>query len=273
MGKRVRLLLNTQCVSCLCVFSVLAFVSAGCNDGTPRFLGQSGQDCIDASGENSNPHEIVDVLLNQQVDDGASGHRSMESALDEHYGDSASVAGQVLREANKTVRGTLHDGIASAQSLLPVGGDARFARAVCDYVDEWDPAWSGGAEAEELRRTPHLIRAVGRSICAAAPNVTVSAESYFEELDDEALLARQDPEGYKNRRVGEVEEALATLDAMAEGWDFAELARIELREGLETLHKLPAEEVATLPIIQAELTWKAVEFQCPAWSEKSFGDK
>lgn len=165
--------------------------------------------CVDAEGPNSSPQQIAVAWSEQpMVDADTNGLTTM---------------GDYVRRSmqNGTYLGDPATAFVDASEVfvdVPEGGDAEFARTVCDSYTVAVGLRGYGLE-DRLRATPHALRYAGRDICGSIadyPGSLVTRGSEY--LDDKYGYILDDPASYIQ---GMYESAKMSRDSVAQRQEVA----------------------------------------------------
>lgn len=258
----------TVCAA-LAVSSCQTGVSA-IND-VPGAAAVLGLQCVDATGPNSTREEIVDAQLQQSVDDPDTGATMtmldlILMQLQQH--DITKSADEIRQSMIDETYPMPQEGVADPL-MVPEGGDAAFADAICGMGGGWQRIGLAGDEAE-IAETPHLLRGAGRSICSTVSSST-SAESVVKPKQERADRALADPEAFKRDLIASIDQSITELSELEQTPAIAELI-VRNKANRETLRSQPADAVAKALEMEAKIMWLAVEHQCPQTSRYGFGE-
>lgn len=200
---------------------VLAAVACGASGGgqsspgaetvsIQRPAGSPSTECVDATGENSTPQEIVDARINFAVFDAYTGELSTD--LD------------ILRQGTEFSRYRV-DGATTPDELsrirldelyvdVAAGGDAAFAEGACKLSAAWGSlvpraelyAPTDGETKSRIASTPHVLRGLGREICHSKE---INLDPDLELADKTAEEARSDPDKFKESSITRFDEMYA----------------------------------------------------------------
>lgn len=229
---------------------------SGSASGRPDITGLK---CVDTSGPNSTPDQIVGAALAAPASNLPGENRTVRDVLPLTFG---LDPGETLRVDYESEQA------AEVFNDVPLGGDASFAAAACEL--HWDVMngsylfaqrfWpTDDSTRNRVASTPHLLRGMGRWFCGqqkSADRADLQAE-----FDRELQEAQSDPEGYKASYTAEIERQIKAEQELAAGpliFDAKATAA-----ALDNLKKLPAEELAQREEAWYQIHKLAIQHLCP----------
>lgn len=234
-------------------------------------IGIGPRDCVDSNGANSTPDELFGAVTN------APAHRSIDGEAISLLESSRLLEGTEMAEWGRMIRSTYVQSPDEFDVVPPFGGDAAFARAVCERDGMWAPEGLTADQIDVLAATPHYLRSLGRQVCESIQLADIGAEAYLASDQRELRDARADPEAARRKAIREAEEELAIQEAMlsvvttAEERRAVESAVSDHRVNIDALRKLPPENVIARVSDRVGFQLAAVEHLCPGESEVGFG--
>ncbi len=234
-----------------------------------RSIWPGASSCPGDSGPNSDWEPMVrKQYLTPVLDDGTGKLISLSELMDETFSDPLFAGSKT--DGASLMQKSIDEALSRDHSshFVPEGGDARFARAVCDIVSRLSPSLtsvrryvSGRVSLPSLEPSGELLRASGRSTCQAAlEGANTPGEEYWSGREAESRRAQDDPEAYKAK-------ALADLDQVISG-PGATTAKEEktltlLRKHRDQISSLSAKDLADSTTASFRITQAAFLFQCP----------
>lgn len=231
-----------------------------CSTGTsatdaiaPPSAATSSSVCVDASGPNSTPQQIVDAAMSFPTRDLTSGRTvPAEQRLAEAEG----MPGQTL--SAELIQ--LH--VDQVFDDVPPGGDAAFAAAACAienfdirsgsflFSGTWQASYPDSEkDREAFDSTPHILRGHGRQDCSLASGPEAFREQ-VDKLDGYLEQGRQDVEGFK-RSV--IEDMVAPISQAGDPFRAA-------------VEATPAEILLARMEARREFIDLAIKHQCPQFA-------
>ncbi|WP_280202695.1 MULTISPECIES: hypothetical protein [Nocardia] len=231
----------------------------------------AGPGCVDAHGPNSTLDELADAMMSATFTDPTTGKRtSAEEQARAAANAFESMTGPLgsVDTSPAAIRAKL---VKSLYSAVPEGGDARFAEAVCEYdtsvLTRLGPMWG---DRDQITRTPHLLRASGRTVCGGVGDQT--ADAYLEEIDEQATAAQADPQAYVAGEINKIEAVLDGWTSDPEETDAGRQIRQSFEEALRVLRAQEPQQIADGLRKYRDFNWLAIEHLCPGTSVFGFGE-
>ncbi|MDG4668637.1 hypothetical protein [Mycobacterium sp. 236(2023)] len=194
---------------------VAAAVLSACSDGQPSpgesvedVPALSSDDCVDATGANSRPEEIVDSQISIRLPSAYTGEMLTQ---DEEY--------KLLLPTSSPPSEDRDFEITTIFDDVPSSGDAAFAAEVCKLKIGWASAIprlssvdvTDADAAAAVAGTPHYLRGVGRMWCKEMKGSTSrlsSAPLDFDEMRENLSEMRRDPEAWKLKLINQYESGM-----------------------------------------------------------------
>jgi hypothetical protein len=256
---------------------VLATIS-GCADGSRSgggfggMPGSLGAGCVDTTGPNSTPEQIVDAALAASTTNPVTGQ---QITVSEKFAQKRAPFSETAAAAEFPGEDGYRRFVDGVFTDVPAGGDAAFAAAVCRLPD-WDlrngsylynfgVTPTSDSDKERVAKTPHLLRGFGRQECNGRSGDPEAWEKEVQQLEQDVQRAKLDPENYKRSALAEVDEQIAaSADYGAfnpRGVDQVGLAMA--RASRERISATPAEELVDQLAATSQMSRLAIEYQCP----------
>jgi hypothetical protein len=220
--------------------------------------GSAAADCVDATGPNSTPEQIVDAQLSAQALPGQT-----QTVLEQLQPEGGLSSPTQLRQ--DLLKGVFRD--------VPAGGDAAFAAAACP-LQGWAMALGNGSYVYHFQsysdsgrgrfaKTPHLLRGWGRQFCSGAEGDDADDVYWkpLKQMEGKIQDAKSDPESYKSSLLAGIDDSLQLAVDEPQMTDPNSVAAT--RTVRTNVIATPAGELVAGYEALHQLMQLAVEHQCP----------
>lgn len=243
----------------IAAFSLTGCSSAGVADKPPAKApsATSSVECVDSSGPNSSPDQIVDAALGAPATNLRGETRTVAQTLPPY------MSSPRLRQ--DAIEGVFRD--------VPEGGDAAYAAAVCSltnwdikngsYIHNYGVDITSDEVRAALARQPSLLRGWGRAECAAANADIARWTMQSRYAEQELAKARANPEAYKQSLIDQAQYVLTPDPAISDPTNTDTLAIEVAQASVNELPRTSARDLVARLEVGIKISDLALDHQCP----------